>query len=70
MPAVRSFGRLASKLHSIDRGGRNLDRTEGQPMKIVVIGGSGLIGTKTVAILRQGGHEVVAGSPKAKEQKR
>jgi uncharacterized protein YbjT (DUF2867 family) len=33
-------------------------------MKIVVIGGTGLIGSKTVAILRQGGHEVVAGSPK------
>src|SRR3981189_3686741 len=32
-------------------------------MKIVVIGGPGLIGTKTVAILRQGGHEVVAASP-------
>ena len=26
-------------------------------MKIVVIGGTGLIGSKTVAILRQGGHE-------------
>jgi len=25
-------------------------------MKIVVIGGTGLIGSKTVAILRQGGH--------------
>src|SRR5262245_60745771 len=34
-------------------------------MKIVVIGGTGLIGSKTVAILRQGGHEVVAGSPKS-----
>ena len=32
-------------------------------MKIVVIGGSGLIGSKTVAILRKGGHEVVAASP-------
>jgi uncharacterized protein YbjT (DUF2867 family) len=32
-------------------------------MKIVVIGGSGLIGSKTVAILRQGGHEVIAASP-------
>ncbi|MBV8289872.1 MAG: SDR family oxidoreductase [Hyphomicrobiales bacterium] len=32
-------------------------------MKIVVIGGTGLIGSKTVTILRQGGHEVVAGSP-------
>jgi uncharacterized protein YbjT (DUF2867 family) len=34
-------------------------------MKIVVIGGTGLIGTKTVAILRQGGHEVVAASPRS-----
>src|SRR5262245_54553107 len=32
-------------------------------MKIVVIGGSGLIGSKLVPILRQRGHEVVAASP-------
>jgi len=32
-------------------------------MKIVVSGGTGLIGSKTVAILRQGGHEVLAASP-------
>ena len=32
-------------------------------MKIVVIGGTGLIGSKTVTILRQGGHDVVAASP-------
>src|SRR5262252_5991902 len=32
-------------------------------MKIVVIGGSGLIGKKVVAILRQRGHDVVAASP-------
>ena len=32
-------------------------------MKIVVIGGTGLIGSKTVAILRQGSHEVLAASP-------
>jgi uncharacterized protein YbjT (DUF2867 family) len=32
-------------------------------MKIVIIGGTGLIGSKTVAILRQSGHEVVAASP-------
>ena len=37
----------------------------GSTMKIVVIGGTGLIGSKTVAILRQGGHEVVAASPKS-----
>jgi uncharacterized protein YbjT (DUF2867 family) len=34
-------------------------------MKIVVIGGAGLIGSKTVAILRQRGHEVVAASPQS-----
>jgi uncharacterized protein YbjT (DUF2867 family) len=32
-------------------------------MKIVVIGGSGLIGKKVVTNLRQHGHEVVAASP-------
>ncbi|MCA1854006.1 MAG: SDR family oxidoreductase [Beggiatoa sp.] len=34
-------------------------------MKIVVIGGSGLIGSKTVERLRKKGHEVVAASPKS-----
>ncbi len=34
-------------------------------MKIAVIGGTGLIGSKTVAILRQRGQEVVAASPKS-----
>src|ERR1700748_1631439 len=34
-------------------------------MKIVVIGGTGLIGSKTVEILRQGGHDVIAASPKS-----
>src|SRR5262249_50225170 len=34
-------------------------------MKIVVIGGTGRIGSKTVAILRQGGHELVAASPQS-----
>jgi uncharacterized protein YbjT (DUF2867 family) len=33
-------------------------------MKIVVIGGTGLIGSKTVVLLRRGGHEVIAASPK------
>jgi len=32
-------------------------------MKIVVIGGTGLIGSKTIPILRQGGHEVLAAAP-------
>ena len=32
-------------------------------MKIVFIGGTGLIGSKTVTSLREGGHAVVAASP-------
>jgi uncharacterized protein YbjT (DUF2867 family) len=32
-------------------------------MNIVVIGSTGLIGSKTTAILRQDGHKVVAASP-------
>jgi uncharacterized protein YbjT (DUF2867 family) len=32
-------------------------------MKIVIIGGTGLIGSKTAPILRQRGHEVLAASP-------
>src|ERR1700760_895931 len=34
-------------------------------MKIVVIGGTGLIGSKTLALLREGGHQGVAASPKS-----
>ena len=34
-------------------------------MKIVIIGGTGLIGSKTAPILRQRGHEVVAASPQS-----
>src|SRR5262247_2480069 len=32
-------------------------------MKIVIIGGTGLIGSKTAPILRKAGHEVIAASP-------
>src|SRR5258708_21266735 len=34
-------------------------------MKLVISGGTGLIGSKTVAILGQSGQEVVAASPKS-----
>ena len=37
---------------------------KGKNMKIVVIGGSGLIGGKLVSILSKAGHEVVAASPR------
>lgn len=40
-----------------------VDKSRETRMKIVVIGGSGLIGTKLVKILRQGGHEAVPASP-------
>ena len=39
--------------------------TRRQTIKIVIIGGTGLIGSKTVPILRRGDHEVVAASPKS-----
>src|SRR5687767_7870921 len=32
-------------------------------MRLVIIGGTGLIGSKVVGILREGGHDVVAASP-------
>jgi uncharacterized protein YbjT (DUF2867 family) len=32
-------------------------------MRIVVLGGTGLIGSKTVPLLRQGGHEVIVAGP-------
>src|SRR5690348_5668835 len=34
-------------------------------MKIVVVGGNGLIGTKLVTLLRQKGHDVAAASPRS-----
>src|SRR6185437_14782622 len=45
--------------------GRTKLHTGTVTMKILVIGGTGLIGSKTVAILRQAGHDVVAASPKS-----
>src|SRR5260370_25836441 len=39
--------------------------TEVAIMKIVVIGGSGLIGSRLVTKLREQGHETVAASPKS-----
>jgi uncharacterized protein YbjT (DUF2867 family) len=40
-----------------------LQTTKSQIMKIVVIGGTGLIGTKVVDKLRKLGHQVIVGSP-------
>jgi uncharacterized protein YbjT (DUF2867 family) len=38
---------------------------KGKPMKIVVIGGSGLIGSKVVTGLREHGHEAIPASPRS-----
>jgi uncharacterized protein YbjT (DUF2867 family) len=42
---------------------KSITNNKNQIMKIVVIGGSGLIGTKVVNQLRQAGHQVIAASP-------
>src|ERR1700733_910639 len=55
----------SGELHQNPFGFASHRQTEVKPMKIVVIGGTGLIGSKTVAILRQGGHDVVAASPQS-----
>src|ERR1044071_9203599 len=41
-----------------------IDRWRGSSMKIVVIGGGGLIGSNVVSRLRKKGHDVVAASPR------
>jgi uncharacterized protein YbjT (DUF2867 family) len=43
--------------------GSTIKRTKGDDMKIVVIGGTGLIGSKLVQKLRAAGHEPLAASP-------
>src|SRR5437016_13063962 len=57
---AHEWRRLTAVTNSAQTCGRQTRRFG---MKIVVIGGSGLIGTKLVKNLRQHGHEVVAASP-------
>src|SRR6478672_524489 len=54
-PLVRGGNRLTAPIS-----GRHSRRSN---MKIVVIGGSGLIGKKLIPILRERGHEAVSASP-------
>src|SRR5262249_21965654 len=53
-------GGLLHNHHKLQLAGYELG---GPKMKIVVIGGTGLIGSKTLPILRASGHVVVAASP-------
>jgi hypothetical protein len=59
----RVEARIFSSLASEPIEGSPVVDKGGSTVKIVVIGGTGLIGSKTVAILRQGGHDVLAASP-------
>ena len=61
-PPNPSRGRRPNWLSPNDRGSR-LRSQRGLIMKIVVIGGSGLVGSKLVTKLRDRGHETVAASP-------
>jgi uncharacterized protein YbjT (DUF2867 family) len=54
---------LSARLQALSIHTDVIDSAWRADMKIVVIGGTGLIGTKLVARLRQKGHEVVAASP-------
>ncbi len=59
----RTFPALARTLNSDRRNGA-AEAKQSEPMKIVVIGGTGLIGTKLVKTLRERGHDVLAAAPK------
>ena len=59
MRAVLSLFRSCQRVGQRDR----VQRVEGYVMKIVVIGGTGLIGSKLVAELGERGHEAVPASP-------
>src|SRR5580765_3256373 len=64
MPSGVHLARRIEMLASTTRQLRNASvENEGAIMKIVVIGGSGLIGSKLVSKLREQGHEAVAASP-------
>src|SRR6266550_312503 len=42
---------------------RRKNKTKNKNLKIVIVGGTGLIGAKLVSLLRSRGHEVIAASP-------
>jgi NADPH-dependent 2,4-dienoyl-CoA reductase/sulfur reductase-like enzyme len=61
---MAGFSYVGASLAARDRPSFGHQPTDGGAiMKIVVIGGTGLIGSKVVSNLRQKGHEVVAAAP-------
>src|SRR6476619_888018 len=61
-PGLRPTGFEAGEF--IEASGYQPAPTKGRPiMKVVVIGGTGLIGSKVVTNLREQGHEAIAASP-------
>src|SRR6266540_3193695 len=54
---------MRSSGSSCRRSRRRRDREAGSAMRIVVIGGTGLIGSRVVARLAEHGHEAIAASP-------
>jgi glutamate dehydrogenase/leucine dehydrogenase len=47
----------------VDQRVARLLETEGEQMKVVIVGGTGLIGSKLAPLLRSRGHEVLQASP-------
>src|SRR5258707_7940104 len=62
-PIMRLLGTVFVRLTEDTHGGTRT--IEVAIMKIVVIGGSGLIGSKLVTKLREQGHQAIAASPKS-----
>src|SRR4029077_6432633 len=60
---VKNERRSARTMMSVRAGGSSLHTLRSYRMKIVVIGGTGLIGSKLVALLRRRDQEVLAASP-------
>src|SRR3954465_4904030 len=69
---VDSFGQKSKAIWTVQQSlfvparsmsGHVSSRMEKAIMKIVVIGGSGPLGSKVVANLRQNGHQVIAAAP-------
>src|SRR3954452_15905755 len=66
-PSGRSYSRTDQlafgPLRPVPNGSNSEHTSERHDMRIVVVGGTGLIGSKLVTRLEEGGHEAIAASP-------